>query len=263
VPAAVESYAGPSVIVARTGPRLAGVADVVVTNPDGLSGILPGGFTYLAPPPPPEPFLPLDDFLAFGDSITEGVTSVLTPEGLFVNPAPVITGYPQRLQALLSARYAGQVFVVTNAGVGGEYAANGRNRLPTVMTPANDLVIILEGVNDLNAGLTPDDIVGSLRAMIQSVKGANKKAMLSTLTPVVASPSGFYKADPAKVQALNARLPALAASEGVPLVDMVVAFGATPGQYLSPDGLHPNEGGYQKMAQAFCDAIASRFQILK
>ena len=65
-------------LIVRTGPRVAGTVDVVVTNPDGMSGVLPGAFTYLPPPRPAEPDLPLTDTLAFGDSITAGITSALT-----------------------------------------------------------------------------------------------------------------------------------------------------------------------------------------
>ena len=82
VPAAETTRADSETLIVRTGPRVAGTVDVVVTNPDGMSGVLPGAFTYLPPPRPTEPYLPLTDTLAFGDSITEGVTSALTQEKL-------------------------------------------------------------------------------------------------------------------------------------------------------------------------------------
>jgi hypothetical protein len=42
-------------VTATTPPHAAGGVDVSVTNPDGLSGRLSGGFTYTAPPPAPTP----------------------------------------------------------------------------------------------------------------------------------------------------------------------------------------------------------------
>ena len=42
-----------SSITATSPPHASGVTDVVVTNTDGQSGALSGGFTYTAPPPPP------------------------------------------------------------------------------------------------------------------------------------------------------------------------------------------------------------------
>jgi plastocyanin len=54
---AASSVAGVSAtsITATTPPRAAGAVDVVVTNADGLSARLNGGFTFTAPPPPPPP----------------------------------------------------------------------------------------------------------------------------------------------------------------------------------------------------------------
>ena len=39
-------------------------------------------------------------------------------------------------------------------------------------------------------------------------------------------------------------------TKGVPFVDMVAAFGSAFQPLLSPDGLHPNDAGYQRMAEA-------------
>lgn len=46
---------GGTSITATTPPHAAGAVDVVVTNPDGGSGRLTGGFTYTDPAPPPPP----------------------------------------------------------------------------------------------------------------------------------------------------------------------------------------------------------------
>jgi hypothetical protein len=42
-----------SLLQGSTPPHPAGVADVTVENPDGQTGTLPGGFTYVTPAPPP------------------------------------------------------------------------------------------------------------------------------------------------------------------------------------------------------------------
>lgn len=63
--------------------------DVKVVNPDGKPGVLPGGFTYLAPPPPPAPILT-------SVSPNTGVimkSSIVTLTGNnFVNGAKVLFG---------------------------------------------------------------------------------------------------------------------------------------------------------------------------
>ena len=42
---------------------------------------------------------------------------------------------------------------------------------------------------------------------------------------------------------------------------MGAAFGSNPGQFLSLDGLHPNDAGYQRMAEAIRDKLVERFEV--
>ena len=77
---------------------------------------------------------------------------------------------------------------------------------------------------------------------------------LATVPPEV---SGGYRAGGAPyVAAYNDRLRALAASEGVTLVDVNAGFGASLTGLIAEDGLHPTQAGYTKMADIF-------FQVLK
>lgn len=251
-------------IVGVTGPRTtAGAVDVVATM-NGQAPTLTGGFTYTTtaplppPPPPPVPTTTTDITLAFGDSITEGISSTGSSLGTISLPVSTkIVGYPERLRALLQARYPTQSIAVDNAGIGGEYALDGKDRLPRVLAARHKLLIILEGVNDTNTGQTISQIAASLRTMVRTGKNAGKQVVISTLLPV--RPDPFPKADPARISALNSAIRTLASEEQVVLVDMFNAFG-TNYSLLSDDGLHPNEAGYQRMAQEFFNTIVSRFQ---
>jgi lysophospholipase L1-like esterase len=40
---------------------------------------------------------------------------------------------------------------------------------------------------------------------------------------------------------------------------MVAALGGGFMGYLSPDGLHPNEAGYQRMAEIIANAVVAHF----
>ena len=58
----------------------------------------------------------------------------------------------------------------------------------------------------------------------------------------------------------NAEIRALAAQESASLVDMYAAFDGQTSALLGDDGLHPNEAGYQRMADVFFAAIQSQFE---
>jgi lysophospholipase L1-like esterase len=161
---------------------------------------------------------------------------------------------------------------VRNAGVPGECASrpgcgpsapdSGQNRLPSTLTPAQDVVVILQGVNDLNGQIPVPTIIGALRTMIRTAKSAGKQVLICTLPPVKPrEDNGFYKADPAAIGVLNAAIEVLKGEENVPRVDMPAAFGAGYADLLSPDGLHPNAAGYQRMAEAIRDKLVERFEI--
>ncbi len=247
----------------------AGARDVCVANqPLDTSSCLSGAFTYDAPPLT-NPMTTVDVSLGFGDSITFGTTCRPSPStGIACDVR--ITGYPARLQSLLAARYPAQSITVTGAGLPGECASisdcngtpGGRVRLPGTMQPAQDLVIILEGINDLNQGRSAASIRDALREMANSARGQGKQVVLCTLTPVVPdSISGQFKADPGQIAQLNALIDQLAAQDGHVRVDMTAAFGSNPEQFLSLDGLHPNDAGYHRMAEAIRDKLVERFEV--
>ena len=173
------------------------------------------------------------------------------------------TGYPQRLETWLRARYPAQAVAVQGSGAPGECASAdgcngtaGRDRLPGTIAAIHDLVVILEGVNDTNAIASDSFIVDALRVMVRTAKNAGKDVILCGLLPVKPNEdTGQYKADPGRIASMNSRLAALASAEGVPFVDMVAAFGGAFQPLLSPDGLHPNDAGYQRMAEAVGNTV--------
>ena len=207
------------------------------------------------PSPPPEVTTPepdvivkttsVDTILSFGDSITNG------------NGNTAIS-YPIKLQALLQAQYSSQTITVSNAGIDGELAMDGVVRLAETITPNDDLVILLEGVNDTNDDIPTSSIINALESMVQISQASGKEVILCTLTPVFPNANGHYKADPIKVEEINAQIPSIAASKGAILVDMHAAFGTDTS--LMSDGLHPNDAGYQLMAEVLFNAIVTNFE---
>jgi lysophospholipase L1-like esterase len=229
------------------------VAVDVTVNTNGLSTKKTAGFTYAA-------FTLVDNVLAFGDSITAGVTDCVIVTVPFIQRVcqPGDGGYPVRLEQELEERYSGQSssIVVQNAGQGGERTEEGRGRLPATMTPAHDLVVILEGINDASAEIPIGAVADNLRLMVRSAKSAGKWVVLGTLTPVTAT---AFNPDPARVTATNEEIVRIAQQEGVLLADLFAAVSESPA-YLSEDGMHPTAAGYRRMADYLADVIRQNFE---
>lgn len=262
---------GSTTITAVTAPSPSGVADVVVRKNDGATATLARAFTFT-------PATATDRILAFGDSNTEGFT---TFNCAWVGVPPNISlqcdydydaGYPGRLQELLRGQYPSQAGIaVTNAGFGGETTDVGRRRFPNALTPAQDLAVIMEGVNDLNAGVAISSVVSNLRSMVRTAKAAGRLAMLGTVLPCVTvtydymgMPLPYTKCDNAAVSSLNIQLRVMAQEEGALLADFHASFLSRPDMptYLSGDGLHPNGKGYARMADLVRNLIVLNYETI-
>ncbi len=219
------------------------------------------------------PSLAATTFVAFGDSITEGVTancnrtlaSMSFAETMMVLPRAANDpwAYPNVLQALLRSAYSAQSPVVSNRGSSGEPLSEGVTRLPGVLDrDAPQVLLLQEGANDVNQGRSPDSIAAALRAMVREARTRGIQVFVGTLLPqrplgVLGSCRGFGAENVAPV---NERLRAMVASEGATLVDLHEAFGGAPGDLIGPDGLHPSEAGYRKMAESFFAALRQRLE---
>jgi lysophospholipase L1-like esterase len=172
---------------------------------------------------------------AFGDSITKGDGS---------NSG----GYPPKLSNLLNAD--GKPATVANFGKGGENTWYGSQRFDSVLAafPAN-FILIMEGTNDIVVGLSVESTRHNLQAMINKAKAANVAPLLSTLTPSTRSGSLVP-------QVWNPMIKTLASSNGIPLVDNYAATAPTWGSLQSGDGLHPNDRGYQVIANTWFTTLA-------
>lgn len=227
--------------------------------------------SFIAQPP----LLTQTTFLAFGDSITSG--TIDSPCSRFLIPGlatfqadtrllstavNVATAYPTVLQSLLASRYTAQSVAVTNEGRPGELASEAFSRLRAVLNSVSPQVLLLEeGINDINS-LDDSDIIPSvinaLRAMVREARGRGIQVLLATLVPERAGACRGY--NPGMVAPVNDQIRALAASEGVTLVDLYQAFVGREGELLGLDGLHPNVVGYQQMAETFFNAIRTKLE---
>jgi lysophospholipase L1-like esterase len=213
------------------------------------------------PPPVPPPVLGITRILAFGDSMTAGVTSAPPPTSLFaLLDAGVAASYPFKLQALATARYTGQTIVVLNAGRAGESAteAGTATRFSAALSEAKpDLLLLMEGANDLN-GVTPSSTatVNAMEEMVKEARRRNIAVMLATLPPQRPGP-GTKTTSPALLTRYNNDLRTMAAKKDAQLVDVNAML---PVALIGIDGLHPTEAGYDRLAEIFLDAIKAKYE---
>ena len=238
----------------------------------------------------PPPHLGVATILAFGDSITEGevpVAGEFVVRPRFVEPD---RSYPAQLTALLAQRYTGQGairidaftlgpgnmtdcstkppppatsgIVVINAGCLGEHAEDQTTlwRLDSeLVTYHPDLVLLLEGVNDLNGQSSIPAAVMGVQALISEARNRGARVMVGTLLPEIA---GLKNAGSSSlIVPFNNQLVPASIGAGAVVVDLYSDISTDISDWISPyEGLHPTEAGYQEMARVFFNAIKNAFE---
>ena len=87
--------------------------------------------------------------------------------------------YPNRLAALLHARFPNAAIRVLNRGVGGEVGSNTEERIARdVLAEKPDLVIWQVGTNDVLRDIDPDEAMKAVRAGIAQIKRAGADLVL-------------------------------------------------------------------------------------
>jgi lysophospholipase L1-like esterase len=217
--------------------------------------------------------------MAFGDSITWGSNGMCVRrfdgdattwafqdlQSLFANVNPPSAAYPGVLEALLESRYRAQSFTVANEGLPGEAVTNS-NTFPRFVkaldTHQPEVLLLQEGVNDLHAPSSrrpsPAVIAAALGTMVREAKGRGIEVFLGTILPERVGACRAF--GPERIPPANIEIRALAAREGVVLVDLYQAFVGQESTLLDQDGLHPSVAGYARMAGAFFDAIRATLE---
>ena len=189
---------------------------------------------------------PRDSILCYGDSITAGYNSTPNTD----------RRYPSILGKLLDRP-------VLNLGQNGDLVLFAKG-LPGVVRdlPGVDTVVFLMGINDIISGSKVDSASAYGEIVQQIIAGChsqNKKIYIGTIPPA----GGYAKfdADPAKEtlrKEINAWIRLGNDADGVIDFDAALADPANPEKMRADcqsDCLHPNDAGYQKMAEAAAAAI--------
>jgi lysophospholipase L1-like esterase len=199
---------------------------------------------------------PTNVLVALGDSITEGAAST----------ANAFRSWPDRL----AERVAGHHWAVVNAGISGNrllrYGAGpsalARLDRDVLSVPGIKAIILMEGINDIGRGLgapnstepvTAEALEAADAQIIARAHEHGIRVIGATLTPYqgasYASPAGE-----AAREAVNTWIKTSGAFDAVIDFAPVVADPANPltfaKAYNDRDHLHPNDAGYQAMAEA-------------
>ncbi|HEX4269823.1 MAG TPA: SGNH/GDSL hydrolase family protein, partial [Rhizomicrobium sp.] len=194
--------------------------------------------------------------VTLGDSITEGAQST--------NNA--FRGWPDRLAERLAAAHS--KWSVVNTGIGGNRilrygtgpSALARLDRDVLSVPGVKAIILLEGINDIGRGFYPptepvtaEALIAGDKQIIERAHAKGIKVYGATLTPYKGA--HYFMADGEKVrEALNAWIKTGGAFDGVvdfapSVADKSDPITFDPGFNLN-DRLHPNDAGYQAMANA-------------
>ncbi len=200
--------------------------------------------------------------VAFGDSITDGARS--TPD--------TNHSWPALLAARLAANKATAQIGIVNEGIGGNRLLTDASGLAGVSAlarfdhdvlshPSVKWLMILEGINDIgslanpaaNAPVTGDDLIWVLKEMVARAHAQGIKVVGCTLTPY--GGAGYARDEG---EAMRATVNQWIRTSGT--FDAVVDFEAATRDAADPkkfrpefdpgDHLHPNNAGYEAMANA-------------
>ena len=160
--------------------------------------------------------------VALGDSLTAGFG--LRPEEAF----------PVQLQAALKAK--GRDVEILNAGVSGDTAGGGLERLDWAVPPDASGVILELGANDALRGLDPAQTAKALAAIVANLKARGIEILLAGMQ----APRNLDEAYRAKFDAIY---PDLAKTHGLLLRPFFLEGVALDPKLTLPDGLHPTAKG--------------------
>jgi acyl-CoA thioesterase-1 len=178
------------------------------------------------PPAPTVVSAPAIRIVAFGDSLTAGYN------------LPMDEAYPALLERMLLDQ--GRSVEVVNSGVSGETSAGGVRRAEFVRSLDPDIVLFALGGNDALRLLSPAELEKNLAEALTTLRSrANPPRVLLIGMRAPANADAAYRA------AFDAVYPKLAQQFGLPLVPFFLEGVALDPRYTLPDGIHPNQAGYQ------------------
>ncbi|WP_375454462.1 arylesterase [uncultured Methylobacterium sp.] len=172
--------------------------------------------------------------VALGDSLTAGYR------------LPADAAFPAVLERALAAK--GRAVTVANAGVSGETATNGLDRVDWSVPDGTDGVILELGANDMLRGTDPAVTKKALEAIVTGLKARGIPVLLAGMR-------ASTNLGPDYVARFDAIYPDLAAKHGLVLYPFFMAGMVGERAYTLDDGLHPNAKGVAVIVSGILPAV--------
>jgi len=160
--------------------------------------------------------------VVLGDSLTAGL-------GL-----PEQATFPTRLARALKAK--GVAVTIANAGVSGDTASGGLDRLDWSVPRGTDAVILELGANDMLRGIDPNVTKAALAAILRKLQARHIPVLLAGMKALPNMGDDYARA-------FDAIYPALASTHRVVFYPFFLAGVATDHRFNQIDGMHPNPAG--------------------
>jgi acyl-CoA thioesterase-1 len=172
--------------------------------------------------------------VAVGDSLTAGL-------GL-----PVDAAFPARMARALQAK--GIAATIANAGVSGDTASGGLNRLAWSVPQGTEAVILELGANDMLRGVDPNVTKTALGKILGQLAGRHIPVLLAGMKS-----SRNLGADYAR--AFDAIYPALASTHRVIFYPFFLDGVAADPKLNQGDGMHPNAAGVDVIVKRMLPSV--------
>jgi lysophospholipase L1-like esterase len=185
---------------------------------------------------------------AFGDSITAGFLD-LKRRGFGLTTS---NNYPAFLQARLQG--LDPAYRVINRGVGGEHTGEGAARIGSILRiDRPGFILIMEGTNDAHQCMDANAALNNLTSMVRQAQGNKTIPIIGTVPP-------SFRNNPCAddiIASLNANIHSLASASGIVVAEIFDGMNHRELFGISPDRdpIHPNEQGYQVMADIWYTAM--------
>ena len=180
--------------------------------------------------------------VALGDSLTAGYQ------------LPAADAFPARLEAALRAR--GHRVEIENAGVSGDTASAGRDRLDWSVPDGTDGVILELGANDALRGIDPAITEAALDAILTQLKARGIRVLLAGMAaPRTNGPDYVARFDPL--------YPRLAKKHNVPLYPFFLDGVLGDPALNLPDMIHPNAAGVARIVERILPVVEAFLRDLK